>query len=193
MAGTKAGKVVGWQLQPAAYEETVPTPVPSPVPAAEEAVEPATTATPDAPPPKPEGSPPHVSGHKGPNSFSKRCDGAGAAATRGVGAPPEKGGSGGSNTLEQGGRQNRRGRVLPPVNLVSDLFSVCCLLLFVTLGLSSTTEVDDAKACCLGSSEAVLWYCCMASRTPPSPWHLILSLKHGGINDYMPNTVSSTF
>lgn len=117
MAGTKSGKVVGWQLQPTAFEEVTPASIPTPVPAAEEAVEQDIYAPSDATPPKAELPLSSPSGHKGPNGFSKSRSEFAAAAAKGL--PPDRAGSSGANGIEQAGRQNSRGQGPPPINVVS--------------------------------------------------------------------------
>ena len=116
VAATKTGKVVGWKLQPTAFEEAriaaVPTANPSPAPAAEEAVEEA-TSTPEAPPPTPEVPAPVAPPRQG--STSGRPE----HSARGGGASLERGGLPGPVSLEHGGRQNSRSGRLPPINLVS--------------------------------------------------------------------------
>ena len=116
VAATKTGKVVGWKLQPTAFEEAriaaVPTPTPSPAPAAEEVVDEA-TSTPEAPPPKPEVTTPAASNHQG--STSRRPE----PSHKGGGALLERGGLPGPVSLEHGERQNSRSGRLPPSNLVS--------------------------------------------------------------------------
>jgi hypothetical protein len=110
VAGTKSGKVVGWQLQPTAYEEADPTAAPEELPEQ-------SPAPPSAPPPKTDPPPPHGTSHGENNGFTKKSEFAAAAAK----AAQERGGGRDTNPLDHGGRQNSRGRGLPPVNLVRHL------------------------------------------------------------------------